>query len=37
MTDLRRKSRTTLRIQKLEYNVPIKEADFAVPGLRRDQ
>ena len=37
MTDLRRKSRTTLRMQKLEYNVPLKEDEFTVQALRRDQ
>ena len=37
MSDLRRKSRTTLRIEKLEYNVPMKEEDFTVQALRREQ
>ena len=37
MTDLRRKSRTVLRIEKLQYNVPMKEDDFTVQALRREQ
>jgi hypothetical protein len=35
MTDLRRKSRTVLRLDKLEYNVPMKDADFTVQALRQ--
>ena len=35
MTDLRRKSRTILRMQKLEYNLPMKDDDFTVQALRR--
>jgi hypothetical protein len=37
MTDTRRKSRTILRMQKLEYNVPLKDDEFTVQALRRDQ
>jgi hypothetical protein len=37
MTDLRRNSRTILRIEKLEYNVPMKDEDFTVQALRREQ
>jgi Outer membrane lipoprotein-sorting protein len=37
MTDLRRKSRTILRIEKLAYNVPLKDDDFTVQALRREQ
>jgi len=37
MTDLRRKSRTVLRLEKLQYNIPLKDADFTVQALRRDQ
>lgn len=37
MTDLRRKSRTILRLEKLEYNIPLKEDEFTVQALRRDQ
>ena len=37
MTDLRRKSRTVLRLEKLQYNVPLKDDDFTVQALRRDQ
>jgi hypothetical protein len=35
MTDLRRKSRTFLRMQKLEYNLPLKDDEFTVQALRR--
>jgi outer membrane lipoprotein-sorting protein len=34
MTDLRRNSRTLLSIDKLEYNVPLKEEDFNIQALR---
>jgi hypothetical protein len=37
MTDLRRNSRTILRIEKLEYNVPMRDEDFTVQALRREQ
>jgi outer membrane lipoprotein-sorting protein len=37
MTDLRRNSRTTLRLQKLEYNVPVKDEDFTIQALRLEQ
>ena len=37
MTDLRRNSRTVLRLEKLEYNVPLKDDDFTLQALRRDQ
>jgi outer membrane lipoprotein-sorting protein len=37
MTDLRRNSRTVMRIEKLEYNVPMKDDDFTVQALRREQ
>jgi hypothetical protein len=37
MTDLRRNSRTTLRIDKLQYNVPMKDDDFTLQALRREQ
>jgi hypothetical protein len=36
MSDVRRKSRTVLHIDKLEYNVPMKEEDFTVQALRRE-
>jgi outer membrane lipoprotein-sorting protein len=35
MTDLRRKSRTRLTLDKLQYNVPMKEDDFTLQALRR--
>ena len=37
MTDLRRKSLTVLRLEKLEYNLPLKEDAFTVQALRREQ
>jgi len=37
MTDLRRKSRTVLRMLKLEYNVQLKDDEFTVQALRREQ
>jgi hypothetical protein len=37
MTDLRRNSRTILRMEKLEYNVPMNDDDFTVQALRREQ
>ena len=37
MADLRRKSRTTLRMHKLEYNTPLKDEEFTVLALRREQ
>jgi outer membrane lipoprotein-sorting protein len=35
MTDLRRGSRTKLTLDKLQYNVPMKEEDFTLQALRR--
>ncbi len=37
MTDLRRNSRTVLRIEKLQYDTPMKDDDFTVQALRREQ
>ena len=34
MTDLRRKSRTILTLERLEYNLPLKEEDFTLQALR---
>ena len=34
MNDLRRKSRTILTLDKLEYNVPLKDEDFTLQALR---
>jgi len=36
MADLRRKSRTVLELDQLEFNVPMKAEDFTVPGLKRE-
>lgn len=36
MTDLRRNSRTVLKFEKLEYNIPLKEEEFTVQALRRE-
>jgi outer membrane lipoprotein-sorting protein len=35
MTDLRRGSRTRLTLDKLEYNVPLKDEDFTLQAIRR--
>jgi len=35
MSDLRRGSRTRLTLDKLEYNVPLKEDDFTLLAIRR--
>jgi outer membrane lipoprotein-sorting protein len=35
MSDLRRGSRTRLTLDKLEYNVPLKEEEFTLQALRR--
>ena len=34
MTDLRRNSRTMLTLEKLEYNLPLREEDFTLQALR---
>ena len=34
MTDLRRNSRTILTLEKLEYDVPLKDEDFTIQSLR---
>jgi hypothetical protein len=36
MTDLRRKSRTVLRLDKLQYKVPLEEGNFTLQALRRE-
>jgi len=35
VTDFVRKSRTSMTIDKIKYNIPMKEADFSVESLRR--
>src|SRR5438067_13368419 len=35
MADLRRRSRTRLSLEKLEYNVPLKDEDFTLQAIRR--
>jgi hypothetical protein len=37
MTDLRRKSRTILKLDKLEYNATMRDEDFSVQALHREQ
>ena len=37
MTDEQRRTRTRLRLDKVEYNLPLKEDDFTVQALRRQQ
>jgi hypothetical protein len=34
--DVTRKSRTILKYEKLEYNLPMKDEDFSLQTLRRD-
>jgi hypothetical protein len=34
MTDFRRKSRTVLKLERLQYNVPLKDEDFTLQALR---
>jgi hypothetical protein len=34
MSDLRRSSRTVLTLERLEYNLPLKEEDFTLQALR---
>lgn len=35
--DVNRKSRTILRYEKLDYNLPVKDEDFTLQALRREQ
>jgi hypothetical protein len=35
MSDLRRGSRTRLTLEKLQYNVAMKDEDFTLQALRR--
>jgi hypothetical protein len=37
MTDLRRSSRTILRLERLQYNQPMKDEDFTLQSLRRER
>ena len=37
MHDLRRKSRTVLTLEKLQYNIPMQDSDFTLQALRREQ
>jgi hypothetical protein len=34
--DVKRKSRTVLKFDKLNYNIPLKDGDFTIQALRRD-
>ncbi len=36
VAEARRKSRTVLRLEKLEYNLPMREDDFTIPAVRRE-
>jgi hypothetical protein len=36
MKDYRRQSHTVLRLERIEYNVPMSEEDFRPPALRRE-
>jgi len=35
MADLRRGSRTRLTLEKLQYNLPLKDEDFTLEAIRR--
>lgn len=35
VTDIGRNSRTVMKLEKLDYNIPMKEADFTLQALRR--
>ena len=35
ITDLRRNSRTRLTLDKLEYNIALKDEDFSLQAIRR--
>ncbi|HXA52035.1 MAG TPA: outer membrane lipoprotein-sorting protein [Candidatus Acidoferrum sp.] len=37
MSDLKRKSRTILKLEQLRYNVPLKDDEFTVAGLQREK
>jgi hypothetical protein len=37
MTDLRRKSRTILKLETLQYNLPMKDDEFTLQALRRER
>jgi hypothetical protein len=37
MTDLRRSSRTILRLERLQYNQPMRDEDFTLQSLRRER
>lgn len=37
MHDLKRNSHTVLKIEKLQYNLPMKDEDFSLQALRREQ
>jgi hypothetical protein len=36
MADIKRQSRTILKLEKLQYNLPMKDADFTLQALRRE-
>ena len=36
MTDLGRNSRTRLTLDKLQYNLPLRDTDFTLQALRRN-
>jgi outer membrane lipoprotein-sorting protein len=36
MADVKRQSRTILKLEKLQYNLPMKDADFTLQALRRE-
>lgn len=36
MSDIRRRSKTVLKLERLEYNIALKEEDFTLQALRRE-
>ena len=37
VTDVKRKSKTVMKLEKLTFNLPLKDSDFTVQALRREQ
>jgi hypothetical protein len=35
MFDVQRKSRTVLKIEMLQYNIPMKDEDFTIQAMQR--
>ena len=37
MTDVKKKSKTLLKTEKLDYNIPLKQDQFTLDALRRGE